>query len=289
MNHLPAANLSFPAKVSGKGCWYPIWRMFLLLLLPLVLSSCTPLAKKTFDLGHWNQEKIEQLQNKASNISDAGKKVAFISTAFLKTPYRANTLIGNADTDEIFVLRLDGIDCFTFLDYVEALRRSSDFKTFKEMLRQVRYDNGEVTFLRRHHFFSTWGNSPLAPLRDVTAQIGGEKTRWTVKQLNRKSQGSLFLPGYPIKRQVVAFIPGEAIDKSILSRLHSGDYIGIYSSHPGIDVSHTGIVIKKGETVFFRHASSKWLRKKVRDEKLFPYLGGKKGLIVYRPINMHPL
>jgi len=263
--------------------------MFLLLLLPLVLSSCATPQKKTFDLGHWNQKKIELLQNKASSIPDPGEEVAFISAAFLRTPYLASTLIGTAKTDEVFVLRLDGIDCFTFLDYVEALRRSTDFKTFEEMLRQVRYDNGGVTFLHRHHFFSAWGNSPLAPLRDVTAQIGGKKTRWTVKQLNKRTQGKLFLPGYPIKRQVVAFIPGEGIDELILSRLHSGDYIGIYSPHPGLDVSHTGIVIKKEETVFFRHASSKWLRKKVRDEELFPYLGGKKGLIIYRPIKMYPL
>ncbi len=287
MHHSTGANSGFPTQISVRYHTDLIWKMFFLLLLPLVLSSCATPKKKSFDLGHWNQIKIERLQNKASAISDPGEKVAFISAAFLSTPYRANTLIGTTDTDEIFVLRLDGIDCFTFLDYVEALRRSTDFKTFEEMLRQVRYDNGEVTFLHRHHFFSTWGNSPLAPLRDVTAQIGGKKTHWIVKQLNQKSPEKLFLPGYPVKRQVVAFIPGKAIDKSTLSRLHSGDYIGIYSPHPGLDVSHTGIVIKKGETVFLRHASSKWLRKKVRDEELLPYLGGRKGLIIYRPVKIH--
>ena len=289
MNYSIVANSGFPPQISVRCYSNLVRRIFFLLLLPLVLSSCATPEQKSFDLGHWNQEKIKLLQNEVREIPDPGEKVSLISAAFLKTPYRPSTLIGSSEINEIFVLRLDGVDCFTFLDYVEALRRSTDFKTFEEMLRQVRYDNGDVAFLHRHHFFSAWGNSPLAPLRDVTAQIGREKTRWTVKQLNQKSPGKLFLPGYPVRKQVVAFIPGEAIDKSTLSRLHSGDYIGIYSTHPGLDVSHTGIVIKKGETVFFRHASSKWLRKKVRDEELFPYLGGRKGLIIYRPVKTEPL
>jgi hypothetical protein len=106
--------------------------------------------------------------------------------------------------------------------------------------------------------------------------------------LKQNKEGALFLPGYPVKKQTIAFIPGGEIDATILSRLHTGDYVGIYSSNPGLDVSHTGIVIKKGETVFLRHASSKWLRKRVRDVELLPYLTGRKGLIVYRPQSIIP-
>ena len=260
-----------------------ILKLVFFFILPLFLTSCSTLGKKPIDLGDWNQTKLEYLQNSAKDISDPGQKITFISAAFLETPYLADTLIGNAETAEKFVLRLDGVDCFTFLDYVEALRRSTNFTEFEQVLRQIRYTNGEVTFLQRHHFFSAWGNVPFAPLRDVTSQVGGRKTRWVVKQLNQKLDGTLYLPGYPVKKQVIAFIPPETIDLSILDKLHSGDYIGIYSPLPGLDVSHTGIVVKKEGKIFLRHASSKRWRNQVIDEKLLPYLGGKKGLVVYRP------
>ncbi len=276
-----------PAKTAAEYRWGLIWRMTFLLILSLLLSSCATPKPKPFDLGHWTRIQIEQLQSEVQDIPDPAGKITLISAAFLKTPYRSNTLIGSSETDEIFVLRLDGVDCFTFLDYVEALRRSTNFAEFETVLRQVRYTNGEVTFLQRHHFFSAWGNVPLAPLRDVTSQVGGSKTRWVVKQLNQKGDGTLYLAGYPVKKQVIAFIPPEIIDLSILDKLHSGDYIGIYSPLPGLDVSHTGIIIRKKGEIFLRHASSKRWRNQVRDEKLLPYLGEKKGLIVYRPVVEH--
>ncbi len=287
MSHFSTPSSSLAEARCCRGFRRLIWRMALLVVLPLVLSSCATLQKKPFDLGHWNQIKIENLQRVARDIRDPGEKVAFISAAFLVTPYLANTLIGSADTAEIFVLRLDGMDCFTFLDYVEALRRSNNFVGFQEALRHIRYRYGRVTFLDRNHFFSAWGNALFAPLRDVTAQVGGPNVRWVEKQLNKKADGTLYLSGYPAKKQVIAFIPPEAIDESVLTRLQSGDYVGIYSPYPGLDVSHTGIVIKKEGKIFLRHASTRFFRKKVIDEELLPYLGGEKGLIVYRPSSMN--
>lgn len=258
--------------------------MAFLFILPAFLFSCSAPGKKPIDLGDWNRIKIEYLLEEARGIPDPGGKVTFISTAFLKTPYLASTLIGSTETTEVFVLRLDGVDCFTFLDYVEALRRADDFDGFKQALRQIRYRSGRVTFLDRNHFFSAWGNALFAPLRDVTAQVGGTGVLWVEKQLNEKADGTLYLPGYPVKKQVIAFIPPEAIDESVLAQLQSGDYVGIYSPYPGLDVSHTGIVIKKKGKVFLRHASSRFFQKKVIDEELLPYLGRRKGLVVYRPI-----
>ena len=284
MNNFVGSTSYLFAAINSRNSHRLTCIIALLFILPAFLTSCSAPSKKPIDLGKWNQTKIEQLLDESGHISNPGQKITFISAAFLKTPYLAATLIGSSETTEVFVLRLDGVDCFTFLDYVEALRRSTDFNGFKEALRQTRYYNGQVTFSNRNHFFSQWGNSIFAPLRDVTAQIGGTDVRWVEKQLNQKGDGTLYLPGYPGKKQVVAFIPPEAINELVLARLQSGDYIGIYSPYPGLDVSHTGIVIKKEGKIFLRHASSRFFRKKVVDEELLPYLGGKKGLIVYRPI-----
>ena len=253
-----------------------------LLALPTFLLPCPALGEEVVDLGGWSREKIERLLADAGRIQEQGNKVEFISAAFLETPYLAATLIGSAETAEVFVLRLDGVDCFTLLDYVEALRRASDYDGFKEALRRVRYRENRVDFFSRNHFFSEWAEAGSDHLREVTALVGEEGVRRVEKQLNRKKDSTLYLPGYPVKKREVAFIPPESVDKSVLARLRSGDYVGIYSPLPGLDVSHCGIVVKRQGKVFLRHASSRL--KKVTDEELIHYLGGKKGLIVYRPV-----
>lgn len=273
------------ATINPRNLNNLIKGLFFLFILPATLISCSGPKIKSTDLGSWNQITVEKLLEEAATIQNPGEKIAFISEAFLETPYIANTLIGNPETSEIFVLRLDGVDCFTLLDYVEALRKSSTFADFKETLRRTRYRQGRVDFLHRNHFFSEWGNANSSQLQDVTSLVGGISVQRVEKQLNQKENGRLYLPGYPVMKRTVAFIPPEAIDASVFSQLQSGDYVGIYSPLPGLDVSHTGIVVKKGEQTFLRHASSRELIRKVVDEELAPYLGGEKGLIVFRAID----
>ena len=66
--------------------------------------------------------------------------------------------------------------------------------------------------------------------------------------------------------------------------LQTGDYVGIYTDKEGLDVSHTGIIIRKGGVVFLRHASSKEKNQKVVDEVLSGYMQNKPGLVIYRPV-----
>ncbi len=259
--------------------------MFVALLLSgWLLTGGALRAEDLVDLGHWKLSALEQLQHRAALLSPAGEQIAFLSTAFLDTPYIADTLIGSVGTPEKFVVRLDGVDCFTLLDYVEALRRSTDFPGFKTALRNIRYRAGRVDFLHRHHFFSDWGAHDGAALEEVTVQVGGaEKVRWVDKQLNRKADGSRYLPGYPVRKRRLAYIPPGALGTDLQGRLRSGDYIGIYSPAAGLDVSHCGILIRQGGRLYLRHASSRNRLPRVMDEDLVAYLGTGKGLIVYRP------
>jgi hypothetical protein len=273
------------ATINQRNINNIIKGLFLCFILPSTLISCSAPKIKSTDLGNWSEIKVEQLLEETAAIRNPGEKIAFISRAFLETPYIANTLVGNPETSEIFVLRFDGVDCFTLLDYVEALRRSSSFVDFKNHLRHIRYRGGRVNYINRNHFFSEWGNSDFSQLQDVTALVGGISVQRVETQLNQKGDGSLYLPDYPVTKRTITFIPPEAIDSSVFSRLRSGDYVGIYSPLPGLDVSHTGIVVKKGEKTLLRHASSRELIRKVVDEELAPYLGGEKGLIIYRAID----
>src|ERR1700754_3885736 len=70
----------------------------------------------------------------------------FLSRQFLGTPYGADTLIGSATEPEQLVVELQRIDCFTYADYVEALKRGADRDQFLAGLTAVRYKNGVVSF-----------------------------------------------------------------------------------------------------------------------------------------------
>ena len=83
-----------------------------------------------------------------------GDRITSISSHFLDTPYLANSLIGSPAETEQLVLRLDGFDCFTFLDTVEALRRSDAVGDFSGQMVQVRYRHGKVSYANRRHFLS---------------------------------------------------------------------------------------------------------------------------------------
>lgn len=236
-------------------------------------------------LGKWTDADLNKIMAGSSKDGDTGQRIEFISAEFLNTPYVGSTLTGDLNTPEVFTVDLEGMDCFTYIDYVEALTLSSSLPAFEENLKKIRYKDGDVSFQNRNHFFSDWPLYNSAYVSDVTREIGGDKAKAVSKNLNQKNDGTVFLPGIPVKNRTIYYIPAAEIDGSVLSSLKTGDYVGIYTDIDGLDVSHTGIVIKKGDTVYLRHASSRKSNMKVVDEVLSEYIENKPGLIIYRPVS----
>lgn len=219
----------------------------------------------------------------AARLTDPGERVVDISARFLGTPYQAQTLVGSADLPEQLTLRLDAVDCFTLLDYVEALRRTVDPGDFRTRLIEVRYREGEIAWDHRRHFFTDWSAAPGGRLVDVTAEVGGERTRQATKVLNRKADGTRHLPGVAEQVRSVRFIPVRGVDANVLGRLHPGDYLGIYTDQAGLDVSHVGIVVRQDGRLWLRHASSRREAGRVVDSDLHAYLTDKQGIVILRP------
>lgn len=226
----------------------------------------------------------EQLPAAMAALSDPGERVAQISARFLGTPYQSRTLIGGADTPEQLIIRFDAVDCFTLLDYVEALRRAATPEEFRQRLIEVRYRDGVIAWDHRRHFFTDWVAVPGGPVIDVTTKTGGKSARATLKRLNRKADGTLYLPGVAVQERIIRFIPTAALDDSVLKRLRHGDYLGIYAPAPGLDVSHVGIVVRSEGRLLLRHASSRGEAGRVIDSDLRGYLAGKPGIVVLRPV-----
>ncbi|ECE1536933.1 DUF1460 domain-containing protein [Salmonella enterica] len=177
-------------------------------------------------------------------------------TGDLWPAYLSDTLIGGPDAPESLVVNFNGVDCFTLADYVEALTRSHDQKSFLHNLTEVRYTEGNVDYLSRRHVFSAWFATTPRNARDVTPDISpGYAT--ADKQLNRKPDGGEYIPGLGIHSRKINYIPGKAISQQVLDQMRNGDYVGVYSPLEGLDVSHVGIVVRHDGQVWFRFSSTK--------------------------------
>ena len=243
---------------------------------------CSRTKNEKILLGRWNKLDLDRVLAAAGGIEGTGRRIEVLSRQFLGVPYKESTLIGTKHTPEMFTINFEAVDCFTYLDYVEAMRRSNSFATFKETLKIVRYREGKVGYTSRNHFFTDWIESnPF--VRDVSAGVGREKTKTVHKKLNDRGDGRYFVSGILPVDRAISYVPGRAIDTGIIRRLRNGDYVGIYSRARGLDVSHVGIVIKaRGET-FLRHASSSSLHRKVIEEDFLNYAARKPGIVVLRP------
>lgn len=216
------------------------------------------------------------------NLSEPpGERTGRISAQFLATPYQADSLIGGPNVPEELVINFNGVDCFTLLDYVHALKAARGEKEFIEALLQTRYREGQLAFFSRRHFFTDW--AAQAPLNavDITTEITPDYQSVT-RQLNQKKDGSEYIAGLGIIEREIHYIPADKVNQTIISRLKTGDYIGIYTELPGLDVTHTGIFIAGDDGALFRNASSLAVNMKVVDSPFIDYVKNTPGIIVLR-------
>ena len=210
-----------------------------------------------------------------------GETLARVSAAFLGTRYQAGTLAGGPATSEALVVNFNGVDCFTFADYIEALSRSRDRQSFINNLARIRYVNGRVDYLSRRHFFSDWFATAPRNALDITPTLS-PRYLTVQKQLNIKPGGGVFIPGLPVRPRSINYIPGKAVDDRLLEKLKEGDYVGIYSPLVGLDVTHVGVVVRREGQVWFRDASSTVSERKVIDSPFLAYVRSKPGIVVLR-------
>jgi hypothetical protein len=244
-------------------------------------------ACEIINTGKWTIDELNVLIVKASKIKDSSERISFISRQFLGVPYQEKTLVGGMQTPEIFTINLAGVDCFTFLDYVEAMRRSKSFDDFKGSLKKIRYQSGLVDYQHRNHYFTDWIEFNADLVADVTEQIGADKTRKVIKILNGEAVAKQLLPGVARRKREINYLPSESLNEIIIKKLTTGDYVGIYTNRPDLDASHVGIAIWSGNKLLIRHASSNALHRKVINEDFMKYVSSKPGVIILRPKPHH--
>ena len=230
-------------------------RMLLLVLLACCVSDSARAA---------GQEVANGPSPRASAMADAG-------LARLGRPYAANTLIGSATRPEQLVCREDSLDCMTFLEICAAATADTGFC---EGLQAWRYADARVDWSKRLHFFSDWAVAH-PELEDISARLPGAQVR--NKVLNQKSDGSQWLPGLGTQERTLTRVPPSA---ALLDSLRTGDLVGFWSDAAGLDVSHTGMIVRQNGKVLLLHASS--LKQRVILEPIVAHAKWKNGLIVQR-------
>lgn len=157
----------------------PRYILFAVLVLACVL--CTPPAASadTVQITPANERRLQELVAERNRLAaqNPAQLSAGISALFLHVPYGADTLVGSASVPEQLVVELTRVDCFTYADYVEALKRSSDRAGFLAQLTQIRYRGGDISFTQRRHFFTDWAADAPVNATDVTARLARQRSR----------------------------------------------------------------------------------------------------------------
>jgi len=264
-------------------------------VLPVGYSATAPIPVTDYLAQHPLEPPVVRVPGRSEKIlgdllrarNDAVRKqtpslAESVSRQFLGVPYGANTLVGSPAQPEELVVNVEAVDCFTYADYVEALKRADDREEFVDRLIDVRYKDGVVGFRTRKHFFTDWSAATPAIATDVTADLGA-KSVTVAKRLNRKDAGGVYLPGLPEVPREITYIPSGQVDDTVADGLRTGDYIGAYAEDGGLDVTHVGIFVDTPNGPAVRNASSLRTNNKVVDDPFFDYVRTVPGIVVLRP------
>jgi len=216
----------------------------------------------------------QQLLYRAAAHASVGQRMKAISGQLLGYPYIVNPLVGSPEEPEVFVSTLAGFDCVTFMETVLALALARSAEEYPELLREIRYVYGEVSWRSRHHYTVDWArhNVRRGFLADITRGddvIATRKTLDLIEQLPPRIVSFSYFP----KRRLGQVSRG----------LQDGDLIFFVSTRKGLDVFHTGLIIRDGERVLLRHAARS--RGGVVEQELKEFVDANRlpGFIVVRP------
>lgn len=223
---------------------------------------------------------------------------------FVGRPYVATTL---EKDPERLVVNLREWDCTTLVESAVALARTArseapSFTTYLRELSCLRYRTDSINdYTDRLHYFSDWiyENARRGLICDMTAAIGGRPYRPQLSFMSAHPDRYAALRTHPWRvafmrekeaeisaRTGYAVLPTASIPAAS-SALRDGDIVCFVTDIPGLDISHVGIICRRGRTVTFIHASSAAGRVIVEPTSLHAYAARNPrtiGVMILRPL-----
>lgn len=231
--------------------------------------------KRTLRPADFDIRGAEGALHRLSRHSSFEARVDSVSRFFLGRAYLENPLGGGPDQREVFRCSFDEFDCVTYVEIVLALACSKTASRFARTLRDLRYREGTVEWVRRNHFMTEWLriNAERGVLADMTT--GSESIAKT-----RKLSG---VPGIRPEQKTFRCFPKRSF-ATVSSRIQTGDVIMFVSTKKHLDVFHAGILIRRGEEILLRNAARSAGKVIEQDVREFLRANRMSGFILARPV-----
>jgi hypothetical protein len=250
------------------------------------------------------RSKFELAVSKKLASVPIGDAVVEIGRSFIGTPYLAHAL--EVPGEERLVVNMRGLDCVSFYENALTLARCvklgrMTFEDYQQQLQWIRYRDGKIDgYSSRLHYTSDYffDNARRGTWTDITKELGGEVFVNTVSYMSTHPDSYRQLKEKPeyipiiaaqekaINERIRVFIPKGKV-KAIEAKLQNGDILGTTTDFPGLDTSHTGIVVKEDGVTKFMHAPLAGKKVLISEKPLHEYLAankGQTGIMVVRPL-----
>jgi hypothetical protein len=205
---------------------------------------------------------------------------------------------------ERLLLDLQHFDQVRFVEQLLALVNSRQMSTrteavdrFSDHVRQLRYNDGQVAYCRRHHYFSRWAQAAERQgyLVNLTPFLPGVHQRRRALTFMSSHPGTFQPMQQSANRDCItilekslvveqAYVPLKGL-APVRPSLRSGDIVALVSQVPGLDISQVGLLEVKGNEISVIHAAAG--PGITRSQDLAPYAEAQPGVIglaFYRPV-----
>lgn len=263
-----------------------------LLSLIIILCRCLP-AYTQDEVKYLQKDSIVATELLKSCMNECKTKdncLMYFARKLKSVPYVARTLEGGER--ERLVVNLRQLDCTTYVENVIALylcikNGKTTFRDFCNYLRNIRYENGIVTYPTRLHYFSYWieQNTLTGIVREIVPQDSSvtEDSEYDIYYMSSNPEK------YPALRKDTSliddiaemekyfdgktyrYIPKAKLKnpESLQAYIKDGDIIAIVTNKKGLDISHIGFAAWHKGNLHLLNASS--IHKKVVEEPMSLY------------------
>ncbi len=216
----------------------------------------------------------QQLLQATKSLANIGERLNFITAHFLGQPYLVNPLLGSNTEPEVFTATYDGFDCVTYLETCLALAWAKKTDEVNDLLRAIRYRNGNVKWEDRLHYTTDWNKYHVkrGAFTDLTQ---GADTLSRTKEIN-------WLQCFAPRAITYRYFPKRKLGK-VSKRLQDGDLIYFASTRKGLDTFHVGLLFWVNSKLMLRHSAKS--KGGVVEQELaeFVKVNTMPGFIVARP------
>ncbi len=269
---------------------------------------------QTVEYAREDSVKVETLLAGAPKEGDMNAYMMYFAKQLLGTPYVAKTLDGSKGAERL-VVNLRQLDCTTFVETILALSRcaragETTFNSYCDALRCIRYDECDVSYERRLHYFSQWIASNEAKgfvsegcqdslpgaLFDETQTLkinymSSHTSEYPQLRADTALVGRIKTMEVGLTGKKYRYIPRRLLQrntKGLRRYVRDGDIIALVTSKTGLDIAHVGLASWHADgTLHLINASQ--IHKKVIDEPmtLYNYMAqhpSQIGIRVVRPM-----